>query len=112
MHDRSPYPSAERRISAAVTVRPRLPAGWPPSGLGDPAVLADELPDPSTLPPSNWVAITPGEAPPPSLWARLRRRPPPSLHLAVRCTALLLRGYVNVRADAAGLAWGQVPARS
>jgi hypothetical protein len=97
--------------SAAVTVRPRLPADWPPSGLGDPAVLADELPDPQTLPPSSWVAITSGEAQPPSLWARLRGRPAPTLHLAVRCTALLLRGYVNVRADGAGLAWGQVPDR-
>jgi hypothetical protein len=112
MHAPDPHPSSERRTMATVTVRPQLPADWPSSGLGDPGVLGHDLPDPSTLPPSSWVAITPGEARSPSLWAQLRRRRPPTLHLAVRCTALLLRGYVNVYADAAGYAWGQVPARS
>ncbi len=95
--------------AVALTIHPKLPADWPASGLGDPGRLARELPDPSSLPPSSWVAITSGAARAPGLWARLRGHPFPTLHLAVRCTALLLRGYVNVRADQAGRALGQVP---
>ncbi len=99
----------EAAVGVAVTLHPKLPADWPSSGLGDAGRLARELPDPATLPPASWVAITAGTPPAPGLWARLRGRPPPTVHLAVRCTALLLRGYVNVGADRAGRALGQAP---
>jgi hypothetical protein len=90
-----------------LTVHPKLPPEWPPSGLGDPGEFARDLPDPATLPSGSSVAITPGEARSPGLFGRIGRRP--TLHLGVRCTALLMRGYVNIFVDAQGNACGQVP---
>ena len=79
-------------------------------GLDDLAAVAGQLPDPSSLKSGVWIAFL-GAAPQQSgLLARmLGRRQAPGVHVAVRCTALLLRGYEEVCADAAGAAFGRVP---
>jgi hypothetical protein len=69
------------------------------------AALASQLPHASTLPPRTVVAV-------PAVAVRRRRflrrvlgDGKVTVSRATRCTALLLRGYVDVAADA-GAAWG------
>jgi hypothetical protein len=92
-----------------------LPDSWPSDGLGPLREVAAQLPDASELSPGTWLAVcdaaemkrkgwgTRG-------WGRLwHRDQPPRVHLAARCTALLLRGYADVCADAQSVAYGRVP---
>ena len=94
-----------------VRITPPLDASWPKDGLGSVGVILAALPDPSSLARGAVVAITAGDP--------LRRgfgrlfRAPPFVHLAVRCAALLAKGYVDVGAtddgDGRKLAVGRAP---
>jgi hypothetical protein len=73
------------------------------------AALASQLPHASTLPPRTVVAV-------PAAAVRRRRflrgvlgDRKLTVSRAARCTALLLRGYVDIHADD-GTAWGYSPA--
>ncbi len=74
--------------------------------------VAERVPQASALEPGQWLAC----ASPParrSVVARWLRAPVrPAVPLAVRCTALLARGYVDVGASAEGVALGRVPPES
>jgi len=72
-------------------------------------VLSAQLPDPSTLAPGSWVALGAGPTASRRLFGLIGGRPRPSVSLAVRCTALLARGYTDIRADDSGVAFGRVP---
>ena len=89
---------------------PALPEDWPADGLGPPSQIERELPDPLSLPGGSWIAVGAGHRARRGLVARfLGSRSGTGMHLAVRCTALLSRGYVEVCADEAGTAYGRVP---
>jgi hypothetical protein len=95
-------------------IEPTLPAGWPPDGLGPLDALTGQLPAADTLPAGAWVAVRAARAPGSrGLLARLLGSRPAEAHLALRCTALLARGYEQVGAglDDRGqvVAWGRVP---
>jgi hypothetical protein len=71
--------------------------------------LVDELPDPATLPPGSWVMLSPGAPARTGGLSGFFARKPRPMKLAVRCSALLLRGYTDIRADAEGsMAFGRV----
>lgn len=78
-------------------------------GLEPLVLLAAELPDPRSLSPGSWVMVSPGREQKRGVMSRVFGRKPKHSHLAVRCTALLIRGYVNVCADEHGLAFGRSP---
>jgi hypothetical protein len=89
---------------------PHLPEDWPDDGIGSPTELEAELPEPQSLPGGSWIAVGAGRRARRGIVARLfASRELPGMHLCVRCTALLARGYVEVCADAAGTAYGRVP---
>lgn len=109
--------------------RPPLGARWAedaeaiaialgPDDDADVASVARALPDPDAQPPGALVVILP-RAFTPSLGARLlaslgRGR---TVSRALRCTALVARGYVDVGAGVdpatrADLAWGYAPGRA
>jgi hypothetical protein len=71
--------------------------------------VGEQLPEPASLPSESWIAVRDGRPPPTTLGRVLGRRPRGGFDLAVRCTALLARGYVDVRVDDAGIAWGRKP---
>ena len=95
---------------APVAVLLSLPAGWPPTGLGDVDTIAAQLPDPSSLAAGTLVVILGEGMASPGLFGRLLR-PRGRIARAVRASALLVRGYVDIgggldpstRQD---LAWG------
>ncbi len=93
-------------------IEPVLPADWPEDGLGPLATLTGQIPAADTVPRGTWVAVRPSQAPPGGLLARLFRKSR-GAHLALRCTALLARGYESVGGglDAQGqeVAWGRAP---
>jgi hypothetical protein len=95
----------------ALTIEPQLPEGWPADGFGPVGELMALLPDPSELEVGAWVAMAGSPARQPGLTNLFRRRP--TAHLAVRCAALLARGYERVGggkgARGVDLAWGRVP---
>jgi hypothetical protein len=80
---------------------PSLDRKWPADGIGDVAVLIAQLPDPSELP-SGSLLIVREEAMPRTglrrLFDRIKAmvRKPRKAHAAVRCTALLARGYRDI----------------
>lgn len=82
--------------------------------------LARALPDPSDVEPGALVVVHPDAPGSRSLAGRLLSalgRHDASIPRARRCTALLLRGYVDVgggvdKTTGADLAWGRAPARS
>jgi len=95
-------------------VEPVLPEGWPRDGFGPLAALTSQIPMAESLPGGTWVAVRPSRAPLKiGLLARLFQKPP-GAHLALRCTALLARGYEHVGGglDDRGqpVAWGCAPA--
>jgi hypothetical protein len=96
--------------TVARRIQPEVPPDWPAHGLGPVRPIAVQLPEPAELQAGDWVALSSGEAAVrQGLMARLLSRPAsPRVHLAVRCTALLTRGYVDVRADEHGTAYGRV----
>ena len=84
-----------------VELYPILEKNWPGDGLGPVAVIVAQLPDPASLRQGALVVIR--ESGPPS--KGLRRWlcavkgvfvKPPKAHPAVRCTALLARGYREI----------------
>jgi hypothetical protein len=96
----------------AVSIHPSVGPEWPASGLGPIQVLLEGLPDPESVGTGAWIAVYPG--PPASrrkgIVSRLfTPRTLEHVHLAVRCTALLARGYVRVCADDQGTAFGRAP---
>jgi hypothetical protein len=97
---------------AAVLRPPPLDRSWPSHGLGPALVVFDALPPPEQYEPGAWVGLLAEPPPPASGWRRLLG-PRRSVHRAVRCAALLARGYEEVGAgvDAEGrdVAWGRVP---
>ena len=96
--------------SIDVLVTPAIDATWPKDGLGSVSVLLAALPEPASLQAGACVGVTGG---PPGGRFRHLFRPAPSAHLAVRCAALLAKGYVDVGAgvDDAGheIAIGRAP---
>jgi hypothetical protein len=99
---------------AAVERPPALDGAWPSDGLGPVVPVFDALPPPDRFEPGSWVGLL-AEPEPPTWWARWLK-PRRFVHRAVRCAALLARGYEEVGAgvDAEGrdLAWGRVPSRA
>jgi hypothetical protein len=86
-----------------VELFPVLDRSWPAHGLGPVAVIVAQLPDPADLPPGALVVVR-DAAKPPRGFRRFARgirslfRKPPKAHAAVRCTALLARGYRDIAA--------------
>ncbi len=107
-------PPFDPEASPAVVIHPTVGADWPSSGLGSVSRLATELPAPTGYAADSWIAVDGGRASRPGMLARLlgQGASAPRVHLAVRCTALLVRGYVDVCADDAGVAYGRVPRRT
>ena len=98
---------------------PALDKTWPADGLGPVATVVAQLPDPAELRKGALVVIRESGARPRgfrglvvsmrSLFAK-----PPKAHTAVRCTALLARGYREISAAAdrrtgEELVWGIGP---
>lgn len=106
---RPPAPTAPPL--AALLRPPPLERSWPSHGLGPVLLVFDALPAPDQYEPGVWVGLL-AEPPPPEGWGRWLG-PRRSVHRAVRCAALLARGYEDVGAglDAEGrdVAWGRVP---
>lgn len=109
----APLPS----LHAAMIVQLDLPQGSVDEGLSGLRTLSHQLPDPAVLASGTLVAI-PDHIPltkKATFWERVTGRAPHPVrvHRAVRCTALLARGYVRVGGakDAEGRdwAWGYVP---
>ena len=95
-----------------VAVHPAVGEDWPEDGLGPVATLAAALPAPDEGAAGTWIAVDGGHAARRGVLGRLLGRGAPRVHLAVRCTALLVRGYEDVCADAQGVAYGRVPRRT
>ena len=68
------------------------------------------LPSPGEFAEGAWLVVAASAAPPSGVLGRFFARSPPSgsVPLHVRCTALFVRGYTDVCADAGGGAWGRV----
>ena len=96
-------PPLEPAAVAAATIEP-------PAGLASVADLLDLLPEPRSLAAGSWLAVEAEPAPAVrGLLARLLARGAGRrIPLAVRCTALFVRGYGDVSADDLGTAWGRV----
>jgi hypothetical protein len=107
---RPPAPPAAPPL-AALLRPPPLDASWPSHGIGPVLIVFDALPSPEQYEPGAWVGLL-ADPPAPAGWRRFLG-PRRSVHRAVRCAALLARGYEEVGAgvDAEGhdVAWGRVP---
>ncbi|MBX3181936.1 MAG: hypothetical protein KIT72_11250 [Polyangiaceae bacterium] len=101
-------PPLEPGAAARVLITPQVPSSWPLHGLGPSAALLPQLPPIERLPSGAWVGVTSGTAPARSWWQRLRGERSERVHLASRCMALALAGYVDICA-AEGVAFGRVP---
>ena len=99
-----------------VELYPALDRSWPAHGLGPVATIVAQLPDPADLRAGAVVLVRQSGRPPRGL-RRLARsiqslwRKPPQAHAAVRCTALLARGYRGISAARDGrtgeeVVWG------
>jgi hypothetical protein len=79
----------------------------------DVADIAQQLPDPSTLPEGTRVLVQPDATRGGGAWLRLVGRATTPVPRAARCAALLVRGYVGIGAGADGkatdVAWGRTP---
>jgi hypothetical protein len=107
-----PSPPLDPDALPAVAIHPSVGPEWPASGLGPIHVLLEGLPDPGSVGKGAWIAVFPGPPAPrrKGIVSRLfTPRTMEHVHLAVRCTALLARGYVRVCADEQGTAFGQAP---
>ena len=95
----------------ARTVEPEVGDEWPAHGLGPVSEVLPMLPDPAELPPGAWIAVGSGAGGQRGLLSRLfsSSAPKARVHLAVRCTALMVRGYTSIAADSAGIAYGRAP---
>lgn len=96
-------------------IEPSLPPDWPRDGMGPLATITSQIPAADAVPRGTWVAIRPSRVPPRGLLARLFQKPG-GAHLALRCTALLARGYTQVGGGTDGqgqeVAWGRAPEES
>jgi hypothetical protein len=79
-----------------MTLSPRLSASVRDGAESSIVALSEQLPDPGTLAAGSWIAVRPGSTRSLRSWLRLRAGDERDLHLAVRCTALLVRGYMEV----------------
>jgi hypothetical protein len=103
------YPPLAPDAALELTVHPTLDGTFDLPVLGQVHHVAAELPEPRTLRPGAWISVSPGKPARGGLLARLFAPKSRPLALAVRCTALLLRGYREVCANDAGLAFGRAP---
>jgi hypothetical protein len=101
---------------------PALDGTWPADGIGPVATILSQLPDPTELRAGALVLVRDAEKSPQGLLGVARGirslwRKKPRAHAAVRCTALLARGYrdISARADprtGEELVWAFAPATS
>ena len=100
-------PGGPSRLAALI--EPVLPATWPTDGFGDVGAIVRELPDPESLRQGDLVGVAPSAPRTRAFFARKTKE----AHLAVRCAALLAKGYEAVGAfrDEGGreIACGRVP---
>jgi hypothetical protein len=79
----------------------------------DVAAIAQQLPDPSTLPGDARVVVLPDATRGKGAWLRLVGRAKTPIPRAARCAALLVRGYVGIGAGSDGketdAVWGRAP---
>ena len=100
-------------IEGAIDVSLVLERGWPSDGIGPVAKVIAQLPEPASLAPGTRVVVHARARRGPGVLSRLfgmRRQ----AHVAVRCSALLARGYREIgaaRDDKTGetIAWGIAP---
>jgi hypothetical protein len=72
-----------------------LDGTWPPDGMGAVRVVLAQLPDPATLLPGTRVVVHASHVRRSNPLLRWILRPRQA-HVAIRCTALLARGYRDV----------------
>jgi hypothetical protein len=96
-------------IRPALTLHPRVPASFAKRGGAAISELAAQLPDPSELDAGSWIAVGRGITADRS-WLRLGRSAGSGVALALRCSALLARGYVDICASE-DVAYGRTPAQ-
>jgi hypothetical protein len=103
--------TSPRERAVTTSIEPEVGDGWPAHGLGPVSEILALLPDPAELQPGAWIAVGSGSHDQRGLLSRLfgSQAPRARVHLAVRCTALLIRGYTAIAADDAGIAYGRVP---
>ena len=104
--------------ATAMEVFPELDGSWPRDGLGPVAVIVAQLPDPAALEPGALVMVRESGAKPKGLRGLLFGlkcvfAKPPQVHPAVRCTAMLARGYGEIssapdKKTGEKLVWGVV----
>jgi hypothetical protein len=84
-----------------VELFPILDKSWPGDGLGPVAVIVAQLPDPASLRQGALVVVRDSGPLPKGVrrWLFAMKGlfvKPPKVHPAVRCTALLARGYREI----------------
>lgn len=89
--------------SPHAEVHPALDRSWPADGIGPVSAIVAQLPDPAELPEGALLVVHESAKPADglrrvaqgvaTLWTGKRRA-----HVAVRCTALLARGYREIGA--------------
>jgi hypothetical protein len=99
-----------------VELFPILDKNWPSDGLGPVAVIVAQLPDPSELRRGALVVVRESGPRPKGFgaWVAALKAlfaKPPKVHAAVRCTALLARGYRDIssapnRRSGEDVVWG------
>ena len=128
-----PRPSTLRLLTrasdAAIPPAPFGLTGWDPAAdavavlvdatdldLEDVAAVAEQVPAATEVPPGALVAILAGAVRTTPVWRRLLGAGRVIVPCAVRCAALLVRGYVDVGARASAqpereVSWGYAPLR-
>lgn len=99
-----------------VELFPILDKTWPSDGLGPVAAIVAQLPDPSELRRGALVVVRESGPRPKGFGAFIAAlkglfAKPPKVHAAVRCTALLARGYRDIssapnRRSGEDVVWG------
>jgi hypothetical protein len=99
-----------------VELFPILDENWPSDGLGPVAVIIAQLPDPAGLRKGALVMVRESGPRPKGFGAWIAAftalfAKPPKVHAAVRCTALLARGYRDIssatnRRSGEDVVWG------
>lgn len=99
-----------------VELFPILDRNWPADGLGPVAVIVAQLPDPAELRRGALVVVRESGPRPKGFRGLLASlmglfTKPPKVHPAVRCTALLARGYREIgsapnRRNGEDVVWG------
>jgi hypothetical protein len=107
---------------ADLELFPKLARSWPASGLGPVSAILAQLPDPGRLAAGALIVVRHAEKPARGFrralfYVRSLWRKAPRAHAAVRCTALLARGYRDISAavdprTGEELVWGFAPVTS